>query len=119
MITRPISLAAATLLLIPIMAAPPAQASSQETFTTPRLTSWTVPDGITELTVTALGGGGGGGGHSTGGAGCEVVSTFAVTPGQSIRLFIGGGGGTGTAGGGGASSTVDLPTPSRVIAGGG
>ena len=109
-ITRPIALAASTLLLIPFFAAPPAQASSQETFTTPGLTSWTVPGGITELTVTALGGGGGGGGNSAGGAGCQVVSTFAVTPGQSIRLFIGGGGGgyggggAGVYGGGGADS---------------
>ena len=116
-ITRPIALAAAALLLIPIMTAPPAQASSQETFTTPGLTTWTVPSGITEITVTALGGGGGGGGSSTGGAGCEVVSTFAVTPGQIIQLFIGGGGGS--AGGGGGSTTVDLPNSLRVIAGGG
>ena len=90
-ITRPIALAASTLLLIPFFAAPPAQASSQETFTTPGLTSWTVPGGVTELTVTALGGGGGGGG-STGPTGSSFTSGSnggaATTAGSSGRIVI-------------------------------
>ncbi|MSW94242.1 MAG: IPTL-CTERM sorting domain-containing protein, partial [Actinobacteria bacterium] len=105
MISRPVALSALTALLIPFLVAPPAQASSQESFTTPGLTSWVVPSGVTQITVTAVGGGGGGGGGGAGGAGCAVVSTFAVTPGQSIRLFIGGGGGGNTGGGGGGGST--------------
>ncbi|MEI7453829.1 MAG: IPTL-CTERM sorting domain-containing protein, partial [Actinomycetes bacterium] len=109
MIRRPLALAALTALLIPFLGAPPAQAASQESFTTPGLTAWVVPSGVTAITVTAIGGGGGGGGSSAGGAGCTVVSTFSVTPGQSIRLFIGGGGGGNTGGGGGGgSTTVDL-----------
>ena len=51
-ISRPIALAASALLLI-LFLPPPAKASSQESFTTPGLTAWTVPGGITELTVTA------------------------------------------------------------------
>jgi hypothetical protein len=44
----PIALSASALLVIPFLAAPPAEASRQESFITPGLTAWTVPGGITE-----------------------------------------------------------------------
>jgi len=70
----------------------PARASSQESFTTPGLTSWTVPGGITELTVTATGGGGGGG-YGGGGAG-----TYGGGVGPDSDGGGGGGGSTGPTG---------------------
>jgi hypothetical protein len=56
-------------------------------FTTPGSYTWTVPDGLTSISIVAMGGGGGGGGLSgpevgaAGGAGAVVTSTLSVTPG--------------------------------------
>ncbi len=114
-------------------------------FTTPGSYTWTVPAGLTSISVVATGGGGGGGGLSgtnagqVGGAGAVVTSTLRVTPGQVLNLVIGGGGGAGAngpgnccgfalgaAGGGGGSSNVDagsdpvqLAQNPEIIAGGG
>lgn len=62
-----------------------------------------VPDGVTELTVLAIGGGGGGAGGSSsyggqgGFQGEIVVRRVAVLPGQKVRVTIGAGGGAGGA----------------------
>lgn len=59
--------------------------------------TFTVPEGITQITVIACGGGGGGAyapvsaGSGGGGASC-IKNTYTVTPGQSIVITIGKGG---------------------------
>ena len=60
--------------------------------------TFTVPDGVTAIKVTAAGGGGGGavgdqnkGGGGGGGADC-IVAVYSVTPGQNIAITIGKGG---------------------------
>ncbi len=67
--------------------------------------SFTVPSGITSVTVY-MWGAGGGGGNGTGGAGAFIQGTLAVTPGNTLTVIVGGGGvrnGGGTFGGGGGS----------------
>lgn len=81
--------------------------------------TFTVPDGVTEMTITAVGGGGGFGSidHSHwngygGGGGGGVVKTVSVYPGQVISFSIGSGGnsiggwGNGATGGNGNTSSV-------------
>ena len=94
-------------------------------------TSWTVPVGVTSVTVKAWGAGGGNagnynsndnGGHG-GGAGFAKADV-TVTPGESLTVLVGGGGGSdadfdeGGGGGGGYSGLKRSSTP-LVIAGGG
>jgi hypothetical protein len=104
-------------------------------FTTPGSYTWTVPAGLTSISVVATGGGGGGGGitggfstGSAGGAGAIVSSTLTVTPGQVLDIVVGGGGQAGTngpngacgaGGGGGGSTNVDAGSSDQIIAGGG
>ncbi|MFJ8162348.1 Ig-like domain-containing protein [Streptomyces sp. NPDC096136] len=65
--------------------------------------TFTVPSGVTQVSVDARGASGGaaagdpnpGGG---GGAGAEVVGTLIVTPGQTLQINVGGAGGAGTEG---------------------
>jgi hypothetical protein len=105
-----------------LVAAAPAFAATQVSFTTPGLSSWTVPDDVTQVTITAIGGAGGAGMRSLGGAGCTVTNVYSVTPGDVFRIFVGGGGlgGSGTvSGGGGGSTTINLQQISGIVAGGG
>jgi hypothetical protein len=107
-------------------------------FTTPGIYTWTVPDGLTSISIVATGGGAGGGGMSAanvgqaGGAGAVITGTLSVTPGQVLSLVVGGGGGAGAngpvngngfffgaGGGGGGSSNVDAGSDQQIIAGGG
>lgn len=78
-------------------------------------TTWSVPSGVTSITVKMWGGGGGGGGNGgsaqsggAGGGGGYATSILAVTPGESLTIDVGGGGGGATAGcvasGGGGSA---------------
>ncbi len=64
---------------------------------------WTVPTGVTQISVTLIGGGGGGqagwgnyggfGGAGAGGkAGALVATTITVTPGQVLTITVGSGG---------------------------
>jgi len=83
--------------------------------TTPGTSTWTVPCGVTSLTVEAWGGGGGGGsatinsnGGSGGGGGAYSTYTVTVTPGQIINYTVGSGGLGGTANGGDGSLTTIL-----------
>jgi len=72
--------------------------------------TWTVPAGVTAITVDMRGGQGGQGyntqvGYSDGGNGGRVVATLPVTAGQTLSLYVGGAGahgnsGTGTFAGG-------------------
>lgn len=79
--------------------------------------SWTVPCGVTSVTIGLWGGGGAGGGSTSnnsggsgGGGGAYVINTFAVSSGDVITYTIGAGGlgSTGT-GGSGTSSTLSGP----------
>lgn len=64
--------------------------------------TWTVPAGVTSVTITALGAGGGGGSGAEGGNGGWASGTRAVTPGQVLNVYVGRGGRYGHA----TSSTI-------------
>ncbi len=79
------------------------QSSAQTTqsFTTAGSTTWTVPVGITSISVECYGGGGGGGGctslkNSTGGGGAggsfNRINNIVVAPGAVYNLVVGAGG---------------------------
>jgi hypothetical protein len=57
--------------------------------------SLTIPDGVTEITVVALGAQGG---CTMGGLGGEASATISVTAGETIHVFVGGSGACGVAG---------------------
>jgi hypothetical protein len=99
-------------------------------FTTPGTFSWTAPEGVTNVSVVAVGGGGGGGQTSDGsggggGGGLGWKRRVAVVPGQSYTVVVGSGGnrdtdtGTGyaTAQAGGTSYFIS-PTIVSGIGGG-
>lgn len=92
-------------------------------FTAVGAESWTVPSGVTSITITAYAGGGAGGGPATdssGGSGAAVISTMTVQPGDVVTVYVGAGGATGTEGGGGGGLTYLGDGASNfVIAGGG
>jgi hypothetical protein len=102
--------------------------------------NFTVPVGVTQLTVLALGaqGGNAGFGGYAGGKGGSVTATIAVSPGEVLAVFVGGkggtdfgstgglggfnGGGQGSpnfSGGGGGASDVRQAGTRVVVAGGG
>lgn len=72
--------------------------------------TFTVPAGITSITMTALGGGGGNGcvcgatGTVLGGGGGLNSATFAVAPGDVVSIRTGGKGGDGSTGGAGGTA---------------
>jgi hypothetical protein len=75
------------------------------TFTTPGADTWTVPAGITTVTVEVWGSGAGGGSGGSGvggggGGGGEYTRTdsYSVTPSDVLNLSVGAGGAAGTAG---------------------
>jgi hypothetical protein len=98
---------------------------------------YTVPAGVTSLTLHMWGAGGANSGGTGGGAGAYINGTLAVTPASSLTIIVGGGGnlGTGsTAGvggfggggnggmygpGGGGRSAIRLSSTELVTAGGG
>ncbi|MFJ9933888.1 Ig-like domain-containing protein [Streptomyces virginiae] len=98
-----------SLALVPLLAGPAAaqgcvQTGSQVVCTfdyTGAAQTFTVPSGVTQLSVDARGASGGaaagndnpGGG---GGAGAEVAGTLAVVSGQTLQVNVGGAGGVGT-----------------------
>ena len=74
--------------------------------------SFSVPPGVTHVTITASGAGGGGRGntYSGPGIGAWVRATIPVTPGETLFVFVGGRGANGTSGGfngGGAGGKGD------------
>ena len=94
------------------------------TFTSPG--KWTVPAGVTEITVEAWGGGGAGGGSTSndagggsgGGGGGYCINVFTVTPGQKINYTVGAGG-TGSNGNGTSGGTTLILTLQANGGGGG
>lgn len=81
----------------------PIPTPGSQSYTTPGTYSWTVPVGVTRVTVYMVGGGGGGGGSNVstgasataGGGGGSVISQLPVTPGASMTVVVGSGGGAG------------------------
>jgi len=91
---------------------------------------WTVPAGITSLTVDVRGSSGGTGtntsfsGEKAGGFGAKMIGTLTATPGGELRVVAGGmpaaATGRGGGGGGGASYiALNSPLTPYVVAGGG
>lgn len=84
--------------------------SGSQIFNTLGNSTFTVPAGVSSITIKAWGGGGGGGAYATslrygrsGGGGAFAKSTLAVTTGQQFVVIVGGGGGGGISKGGGGS----------------
>jgi hypothetical protein len=91
-----------------ITVVPPTAAITQsQTFSTPGVTTFTVPAGITTVQVTCVAAGGGGGGPAqslflahtakyslggTGGRGGKVISVISVNPGQVLTITVPSGG---------------------------
>lgn len=83
----------------------------ETTFATPTTgTTYTVPAGVTSVTIKSWGAGGGGGGSSpdrdggAGGGGGYAGSTITVTPAENLTVRVGGGGAGGTGNGSGTNS---------------
>ncbi len=100
--------------------------------------SWTVPSGVTSLTFDAQGSRGSGSNNDVttrGGYGGRVTGTYAVTPGTTLYIYVGGksgtsaagwnGGGAGYSNGGGGGGATDVRTlvgnfsSRKIVAGGG
>jgi hypothetical protein len=86
--------------------------------------TYTVPAGVTSITVDANGAGGGvyPGGVGTAGAGGKMIATIPVTPGQILTVVVGGAGGNSQynrsgSGGGGFSGVLDAANNHLVSAG--
>ena len=105
-------------------------------FTSQGTGTYTVPTGVTSITVKMWGGGGGGGGGGStgtggaGGGGGYSTTTLTVTPGETLDVYVGGGGSGGAyssggndagggGGGGGYSSLYRSSTLLLLAAGGG
>ena len=75
---------------------PPAPAPIGEAiFTSTGSTNWTVPDGVSTVSVVAVGGGGGGSFNEQGtggGGGLAWANNVSVTPGSTISVTVGTGG---------------------------
>ncbi|MGA9147562.1 MAG: BspA family leucine-rich repeat surface protein, partial [Candidatus Nanopelagicales bacterium] len=71
--------------------------------------TYTVPSGVTSVSVTVAGAGGGNyvanTGNATGGSGASVSGTLSVTPGDTLTIQTGGLGGNNTGNAGGAGGT--------------
>jgi hypothetical protein len=81
----------------------PTITTGQQTFTSNG--TFTIPSGVTAVTVTVVGGGGGGNNTSSsggGGGGAAIKLLTGLTPGNTLSVTVGGGGGT--TGSGGTSS---------------
>ena len=124
-----------------LVGASPAGASGPVTvtFSVPGNQSWTVPAGVTSVTLSLAGGQGGLAyyrpGNLPGGKGAEVSATVAVSPGDVLAVTVAGaghdsdsssggfgGGGNGgylSAGGGGGASRVSVGGTLVAVAGGG
>lgn len=107
--------------------------TQQMVFSTAGSSTFTVPSGVTNLTVKAWGAGGGGGASdATGGGGAGagagagfVQGTITTIPSEILSVLVGGGGAggstatsTGAGGGGGYSGVMRTTTP-LVVAGAG
>ncbi|MCG8574024.1 MAG: T9SS type A sorting domain-containing protein [Flavobacteriales bacterium] len=86
--------------------------------------TYTVPPGVSNIQIECWGAQGAGDNGTTGGLGAYMSGTFAVTPGQELKILVGGQGSAdpgsiNSAGGGGGSFVTDLSDNPWIIAGGG
>ena len=98
------------------------QAQVTETFNyTGAVETWTVPAGVTSLTIKAEGAQGGSTPSSEpGGLGAVMTGTFTVTPGATLNILVGQQGGMGSSSnGGGGSFVTDAGNNPLIVAGGG
>lgn len=101
-------------------------AQTTTSITTSGSGTFTVPCGVTSLTVEAWGGGGAGGGSSNnsfgggagGGSGAYVKGTYTVTPGTVIPYYVGNGG-TGITNSDGGDAEATTITSLGISSGGG
>jgi hypothetical protein len=101
----------------------------ERVYTTAGSDTFTVPAGVTSVTVEVWGGGGGGGGRSSsrsggaggGGGGAYAEGTVSVTPGESYTVMVGAGGAGGPTGNNDGDDGEDswFGSPSTVLACGG
>ncbi len=88
------------------------------------ITNYTVPAGVTTLTIVAKGAEGGGHTVYLGGKGAVMSGVFTVTPGQVLKVLVGQKAtdvfsGSGAAGGGGGSFVSTILNVPLIVAGGG
>ena len=85
------------------------------------ITNYTVPAGMTLIRISAAGAQGGSSSAGSGGLGAIMTGTFTVTPGQVLKVLVGGSGqnASNTGGGGGGSFVWDNASSSLLIAAGG
>lgn len=95
--------------------------ATKETFTTATVgQTWTVPTGVTSVTVKAWGAGGGNTSNgNNGGGGGFIQGTFTVTAEEDLSVRVGGGGAWGNGGGGGGYSGFFRSSDTLLVAGGG
>ena len=101
-------------------------ASVSQTFSyTGSAAGFTVPTGVSQVTITADGAQGGQGKPAVGGKGAQVQADVPVSPGETLNVVVGGAGGAsvvGSGGGGGGSFVYRTATSSGLLiaaAGGG
>jgi hypothetical protein len=85
------------------------------------IVTWTVPDGVSAITITAKGAEGGDvslDGAVAPGKGASMTGTFAVTPGNQYKILVGGHP-SGWNNGGGGSFVTDMSNNPLIVAGGG
>jgi hypothetical protein len=126
--------AAALCLLISAGPAAAATTTTQTaTFTAPGLSQFVVPDGVSSITITAVGAAGAACSTSTGGEGASIGATVPVTGGEQLIVGVGGAGGAclsgpatdalpgpaGGPGGGGAGGGIAANSPGSTGSGGG
>ena len=102
--------------------APSAYASGTSFTSTGSEQTYSVPPGVTSVTVTAVGAPGGTGVapvEPPGGDGASVTATVAVTPGETLYVEVGGDGATGPCSVGGTTGTAFNGGGSSVCGGGG
>ena len=94
--------------------------NSDTIFYTGAMDSWTVPAGVSSVTIEARGAEGGTGSSSvnTGGLGAIMIGDFMVTPGSTLKVLVGQLP-TGSNGGGGGTFVTDNSNNPLIVAGGG
>jgi len=94
---------------------------SSQQYTTPGTYNWTVPNGVSKISVVGVGGGGAGsqkaeGGTGGGGGQLKYVNNVSVTPGQVYEVVVGAGGITGgNYGNSGEYTTMTLVSNGNII----
>jgi len=119
-VLRVASIAALTLFM------PSVASAETDAYTAPGTYDWVVPAGVTSAAFTVVGARGGNSASSSGGEGGSVVATLALTPGETLKITVGGAGAdtpaiTGGFNGGGlaGSQTCVIPPSTKYCNGAG